>query len=140
MRPTDILVREEFIDADVKYTETEFETQAQIHIGGCIMLELSACNNFKDPYIPIDKKTVDELTWNKEKIIVYRYRNPCECQIRQMAEVVIASVPFEDFMHIARESTISKFIENQQFNAFIARIASPIFRADRMGRSQESCS
>jgi hypothetical protein len=54
MRPTDILKRGIYRNDDEKIHTEVPETQAQIHIGDWY-LELSA-TNFKDPYIPIDKK------------------------------------------------------------------------------------
>jgi hypothetical protein len=108
LQPTAILAKSEFKQTETeKYVTAEVETQSTIHEGDWI------------PYIPVDKESVKNLTWKKENIYIYRYRNLCECQITAADQVIIASVPFEDFMSLAKESTIRVFIENPCVQRFL---------------------
>jgi CRP-like cAMP-binding protein len=99
--------KSEFVEAGLdKCEEVVVETQPSIGPGDWI------------PYIPLPRDETSGAKWTKESIFLYRFKNPCECQVIAEEKVVIASIPFEDFMDLAMEDTLGKFLENTVVNRY----------------------
>lgn len=87
-------------------TEVEIETQPLIGTGDWF------------PYIPLPQDELQSGNWTKESIFIYRYNNPSECQITAESKVIVASIPFEDFMALTLESNIRVFLANTVITRF----------------------
>ena len=99
--------KSEFVNSGLeKCEEVEVETQSSLIPGDWI------------PYIPLARSEIASGKWTKETIFLHRFKNLSECQVTAADKVVMASVPFEDFMDLALDDTLKKFLDNTVINRY----------------------